>query len=174
MRHFSRLALSVGALAVALGLSACDSGSSDPFDITDFTGNAYTGQVTIDLDRPDGTGSEVTYNGTAQFTSATAGTVTLTIDVDAPNAEPITFAGTYTDDGMRFTLPGTTTTFTVRDGNVDGSGQIDFFSTTLDVDASGRLTRSTIDTDFDVEIVDGGTADAPDGTTAVVEIDMSR
>ncbi len=169
-----RLALSAGTLALALGLTACDSGSSDPFDVADVTGNAYTGQVTIDLDRPDGTGSEVTYNGTAQFTSGAAGAVTLTLDVDAPNAEPITFAGTYDDAGMRFTLPGTSATFTVRDGDVSGSGRIDFFETTLDVEADGRLTRSTIDADFDVEIVDGGTADAPDGTTAVVEIDMSR
>ena len=175
MRSFPRHAL---LLAAAFGLAACDGTDSRSFDITDYTGNAYTGQVSLDIERPDGTGQETTYNGTARFTHVPGaegtGAVTLVVDVDAPDADPLTFTGTYDEDGMRFTLPGTAATFTVRDGDVSGSGEVLFFDTTLDVTADGTITPSRIDATFDAEIVEGGTAETPNGTTATLALDMNR
>ena len=165
--------LPLALLIAALGLAACDSdGDDDAFDMADYLGAAYTGQVELEVERPDGTGQSLTYNGTARFTTGSGHTVTLTVNVDAPEAEPLVFSGTYDDAGMRFTLGGSS--FTVRDGRVSGTGRIPFFDTTLDATADGTLTPTRLDVDFEAEVVSGGSEDAPDGSTVALELDMRR
>ena len=176
-----RSALTFGvSAALTLGLAACDSGrSGDPFDISDYTGAPYTGTVTLVVDPPGGASQTSTFEGTGQLTATStgtnAGTVALVITVDAPDADPLTFNGTYDENGMRFTLPGTTATFTVdEDGDVSGSGRIVFFDTTLDVTADGTASSSAIDVDFDADVISGGTEEVPPGSEATVSFDLTR
>lgn len=177
MHTLPRLAL---VFALALGLTACDSGGSGgTFDVSDYTGGPYAGSVTLVVDPPGPSSQTNTYEGTARLTATStgtnAGTVSLVVTVNAPNADPLTFNGTYDEDGMRFMLPGTAATFSVdEDGDVSGSGQVIFFSTTLDVTADGTATGSRIDMDFDAEIVSGGTETAPNGTEVQVSFDLTR
>ncbi|HYE96373.1 MAG TPA: hypothetical protein VD962_09195 [Rubricoccaceae bacterium] len=167
------LALLLGCVA----LSACDNASDAEFDLSLYTG-AYAGTVTtLTAGRADVEAPVVVHISEGELRN----TVVVTVDV-APadprgtDPDPIVVQGTYDEDGARF-VQGTDNDAVVvtigADGDIAGGGRVALFDLRLDTDIEGRLTRSRLDVDVDLDVV-GGNDDVPDGTRGLIRLRTQR
>lgn len=172
----SRLALLAGLLALA----ACDSGGDDAFDVGDYVGQ-YSGTVTTTFRNGPTTTSTTAPLVVTVATPGASNVVTVTFDAGPAEAggedpAPATIPGTYSDTGARFAVAdgANSFVFTVdEDGDIDGSGNSQFFGLGLTLSPSGRITGQQFDLDVDV-VVAMGNADVPTGSTGLISIDAAR
>lgn len=167
-----RLLPRLGALALVLALSACDSADGGAtFDVADYVGS-YNGTATTRFDGPDGPVEQST--ALAVVVTAPAGRNTVRITMTPAGGEPIIFNGTHDANGAVFPIPGSTLVMRVdADGDVSGTGTLPFFDVVLQASTSGRITPQRLLITADVEVTEG-TPETPAGTEGQVTFEALR
>lgn len=142
------------ALALVAFLAACDSNDSDDFNISTYTGDAYTGEARGEATTPDGEVSTfLVVNASAQVDSLGEGQARFT--VSHSGVAHFSGEGSYNANGASF-LDGEHEIEIEGDGDIRGDVSIFGLAseTDLEADVDGRITSSDCDFEAFVELTE--------------------
>lgn len=159
------------ALALVVTLAACDSNGGENFNISTYAGEPYTGEVEATATTPDG---EVDVflgaNASVEVDSLGEGEAGFTITHGA--LVYFSGEGSYDANGATF-LDGENELEIEADGDIIGNVAVSDLDFSVDAEAQGRITSSTVDLEVFAELVEGS-ENFPAGTEVRVVYTLDR
>lgn len=174
MRRFSLL-LVLAVLAVGCDSSGSDNdddGPAGPFDAQAYVGD-YTGAALVSVATPD-----TSYVAAAQAVtvSIAASGGSATINVTPEEGDPLTFAGSYDDDGAVLPLTDGGSTLVLRldrEGDVSGTGTVRLGTLRFRAEADGSISPTNLSVTLALVVSEGNEA-LPVGSRATVTLGARR